>query len=259
MNEVIALRAAAATPARPSWLARLLLTPWLWTLLLVLGSFSLLWNLLALPLLALPVPLGRRVGRAAIAHGYRLYWIAARASGLLRVEASALDALRSVPGGMVIAANHPSMLDAVAIVSRLPRAVCIMKASLMRNPFLSAGAQLACYITNDHSVDMLRRAVDELHGGAQLVLFPEGTRTVHGRLNRFGQGVGLIARRAGVPVQTVIIETDSPYLGKHWPIWKLPPLPMVFHLRLGRRFEPEDDPQHFTALLEQYFLQELDR
>jgi 1-acyl-sn-glycerol-3-phosphate acyltransferase len=35
------------------------------------------------------------------------------------------------------------MLDALLLVARLPRSACIMKAALMRNPFLGAGARLA--------------------------------------------------------------------------------------------------------------------
>ena len=53
---------------------------------------------------------------------------------------------------------------------------------------------------------------------------------------------------AQVPIQTVIIETDSPYLGKGWPIWRTPRVPVVFRVRLGRRFAPEAD---HTGLLRQ--------
>jgi hypothetical protein len=47
-----------------------------------------------------------------------------------------------------------------------------------------------------------------------------------------------------VPIQTVPIETDSPYAGKGWPLWCLPPLPVVFRVRLGERFAPEPGTDH---------------
>ena len=37
--------------------------------------------------------------------------------------------------------------------------------------------------------------------------------------------VGLIAKYANVPVQTLVIETDSPFLSKGWPLFKRPELP----------------------------------
>ncbi|MCW7536436.1 1-acyl-sn-glycerol-3-phosphate acyltransferase [Aquabacterium sp. A7-Y] len=241
-------------------LIRALLTVWLWVLLLWLGLMSLAWNLIAFLLYPLlPRPRGTVVGRAGIAWGYRIYWACARASGLMRIDTRALDALHRLPGGLIIAANHPSMVDALLIVARLPRSVCIMKAALMRNVFLGAGARLARYICNDSPRKMVRHAVKSLQEGGQLVLFPEGTRTEGGRLNPFRPGITLIAEKAGVPIQTVFIETDNqvPYLGKGWPIWRLPREPIVFRLRLGERFAPDGDHHAALAALEDYFRKEL--
>ena len=222
-------------------------------LLLGLGLMSVLWNLVALvayPLL--PRATGRRLGRAAISRGYALFWWVARGSGLLRIDAGALDTLAQEPG-LIVVANHPSMLDALLLVARLPRSACIMKASLMRNPFLGPGARLARYIRNDSATGMVRLAVRDLQDGGQIVMFPEGTRTTHAPLNPFRPGFTLIAKRAGVPIQTVFIDTDSPYLGKHWPLWRLPPLPIVFTLRLGRRFAPAHDAGAQLQEIEAYY------
>ena len=225
---------------------RFLLRPVAWLglqcMLLLLGAMSLAWN--ALALLLYPVlgrQRGRRIGRAAIAHGYALYWRAAALSGLLHLHADVLDGLRDEPG-LIIAANHPSMLDALMLVAHLPRSACLMKASLMRNPFLGPGARLARYIRNDTPRGLIRLAVADLQEGGQLVLFPEGTRTTRWPVNPLRPGCTLISKLAGAPIQTVFIDTDSPYLGKGWPLWRLPPLPIVFSVRLGRRFPPAEDP-----------------
>lgn len=222
------------------------------SLLVMLGLMSIVWNLVALPLYPLlPRATGQRVGRAGIAFGYRIFWAAARASGLLRMDAQALRPMAD-ERGLVIVANHPSLLDALMLVAQLPRSFCVMKASLMRNPFLGPGALLARYSRNDCARTMVRQAVDDLRAGGQLVMFPEGTRTTGTALHPFHGGFALIARRAQVPVQTVFIDTTSPYLGKGWPIWKLPPLPIEFSVRLGRRFEPGPDVDTWVQDIERY-------
>jgi 1-acyl-sn-glycerol-3-phosphate acyltransferase len=237
--------------ARPLW------WPLAWVALqaqlLLLGLMSLCWNAVALLLYpVLPRPLGRRVGRAMIAYGYRVFWRIAALIGMLRLDAQVLDSLRD-ERGLIVVANHPSMLDALMLVARLPRSACIMKASLLRNPFLGPGARLARYIHNDSTYGMVQVAVQDLRDGGQLVLFPEGTRTTQSPLNPFHASFALIAKRAQAPVQVVFIDTDSPYLGKGWPLWKLPPLPIRFGVRLGRRFAPPADHQALLAEVQAHF------
>ena len=222
-------------------------------MLIGLGLGSLAWNLIALLLWPLlPADLGRRVGRAAIAAGYRFFWTVARAVGMVRLHSQALAPLRD-ERGLVIVANHPSMLDAMMLVARLPMAACVMKASLLANPLLGPGARLARYIRNDDSGSLVRLAVADLRAGGQLLLFPEGTRTTRWPVNPFRPGATVIARFAPAPIQTVFIDTDSPYLGKGWPLWRLPPLPIEFTVRLGRRFPPQEDHRALLAELEAYF------
>ncbi len=230
----------------------------LYALLLMLGLVSLGWNLIATLLCPLlPAGTGRDLGRAAIAHVYRAFWGVASACRMMRVDASCLDPLRDEPG-LIFMANHPTMLDALLLVAHLPRSACIMKASLMKNIFLGAGARLARYIRNDSARTMVRLAVEDLRAGGQLVIFPEGTRTTEWPLNRFRPGVTLIAKRAQAPIQTVFLDTDTPYLGKGWPIWRVPPLPVVFRLRLGERFAPAQDCDALLAQLEHYFRQHIE-
>jgi 1-acyl-sn-glycerol-3-phosphate acyltransferase len=221
--------------------------------LLLLGLMSLAWNAAALLLYPLlPRPVGRRIGRAMIAYGYRIFWRIAAFVGMLRLDAEVLDPLRN-EAGLIVVANHPSMLDALMLVARLPRSACIMKASLLRNPFLGPGARLARYIHNDSTYGMVQVAVQDLRDGGQLVLFPEGTRTTKAPLNPFHASFALIAKRAQAPVQAVFIDTDSPYLGKGWPLWKLPPLPIRFAVRMGQRFAPPEDHHALLAEVQAHF------
>ncbi|MBB3176232.1 lysophospholipid acyltransferase family protein [Variovorax sp. Sphag1AA] len=231
----------------------------LYALLALLGAISLVWNLVAMVLYPLlPAEAGRALGRSVIAYAYRSFWASASLCGMMRIDASCLDALRN-ERGLIFVANHPTMLDALLLVARLPRSACIMKADLMRNVFLGAGARLARYIRNDSARTMVKQAVEDLKSGGQLVIFPEGTRTVTPPLNTFRPGVTLIAKLAQSPIQTVFIDTDSPYLAKGWPLWRVPPLPIVFRLRLGQRFAPSQDSDALLNQLEHYFLHSMEQ
>jgi len=141
----------------------------------------------------------------------------------------------------------------VLIVSRLPNAVCVMKASLMDNPLFGSAARLARYIRNRVPADVVLGSLEELRHGGQLVIFPEGTRTTDFPVGPSQPGVGLIASRAGLPVQTVLIRFSTPYLGKAWPLWRPPRLPLTCRVELGRRFDPPSDTNAFRRELDAYF------
>jgi 1-acyl-sn-glycerol-3-phosphate acyltransferase len=227
--------------------------------LAALGVICLAWTPFAAVLSPLlPAAKARPLGRLVITHGFRLYLNILGAMRACRFDISALDVLRG-QGPLILAPNHPCLLDAVMVISRLPNVACIMKGELLRNLFLGAGARLACYIRNDAPLDMIRRACQEMQGDSLLLLFPEGTRTVRHPVNPCKSSVGLIAKRSGVAVQTLIIETDSAYLSKGWPLFRKPAMPINYRIRLGRRFDPPQDVAAFVAELEQYFQAEFSR
>ncbi len=223
--------------------------------LLALECFA--WGVVSLLLfLVLPPRAARRVGRLGAMWGFRIYLGAMEALGAWRLDLSELDALAN-EGPLIIAPNHPCLLDAVLIVSRLPNAVCVMKVALLGNFLLGPAARLARYVRNDALLRLANRAGDELGEGGQLLLFPEGTRTVGGPVGPFTQAVGAISRRSAAPVQTVIIEADSRFLGKGRSLLSRPELPLSYRVRLGRRFDPPKDVRAFTVELERYFTREL--
>ncbi len=204
----------------------------------------------------LPRQFGSDLARNVIGTLFRSFLALLRGAGLLRVDLSALDALRG-ERGLIIAPNHPCLLDAVFVISRIPGVACIMKAKIWDSPVLGGGARLAGYIRNDSPRGMVRQAAIELRAGHSLLVFPEGTRTRRHPVNRFKGGFVLIAKRAGAPVQTVFIETDNPFLGKGWPAFKRPPFPLVYRVRLGERFGAPDNVQASLRALEDYYEREL--
>ncbi len=229
----------------------------LWFGLGLLGTITLTWSLLSVPLYhLLPKRWAVPLGRLAITTGFRIYLGALALVGAVRFDFRALDGLRD-QGPLVIAPNHPCLLDALMVISRLPNLACIMKASIVDNIFLGAGARLAGYIRNDAQLSMIKQSVAELKNGRSLLIFPEGTRTTRWPVNTCKGTAALIAARAKVPIQTVFIETDSAYLSKGWPLFRRPEMPITYRIRLGRRFDPPRRAAAFTQELEAYFIDAL--
>ena len=219
-----------------------------YTILVWLGVICLAWSVVALvcyPLL--PRSWGTAFGRFGIMAGFRLFAWTLWASGAYRLDLRALDGLHG-DSPVVLVPNHPSLIDALLILKRHPNVVCVMKKELLRNIFLGAGSRLARYIPSGQPRQMIKECVEALGRGATVLLFPEGTRTRRVPLNPLTGSVGVIAKHAQVPVQMVIIETDSPYLSKGWTLFRVPSLPITYRVRLGKRFDP---PRNAAALMEE--------
>lgn len=204
----------------------------------------------------LPRRFGARVGRLIMTGLFRSYIAFVESTGLVKCDLSALDAL-SHDEAIIIAPNHPGLIDVVLVGSRLNNIVCIMKADIQDNIMFGGGARLAGYIRNDPIGNMVRTSVAGLKDGSQLLIFPEGTRTTSQPVNKFKSAFALIARKAGVPVQTVFIEYSSAFLGKGWPLWKKPQFPLTIQVKLGERFEVSGDTRSFVADLEKYYREQL--
>src|SRR5450631_861451 len=229
----------------------------LFTSLTLLGIICLTWSVFAIPLyFILPRNLGTTVGRRGIMTGFRLYAWSLSATGTYHLDLTAIDSLRGGPP-VILAPNHPCLIDALLILTRHPNIVCVMKAELMENVFLGSGARLARYVRNESSRQMVKESVTHLLEGGVLLLFPEGTRTTKSPINPLVASAALIAKHANVPVQTLIVDTDSPYLSKGWSLFKRPTLPITYKIRLGKRFPPPKDVTGFTAELDAYYRSEL--
>jgi 1-acyl-sn-glycerol-3-phosphate acyltransferase len=222
-----------------------------------LGAISLGWSVIALacyPLL--PRRWGTAFGRLGIMAGFRFYSWTLSLTGAYRLDLHAIDALRDGPPVLLVP-NHPSLIDAPMILTRHPNLVCVMKKELMRNVFLGAGSRLAGYIPSGQPRQMIKECVEELRRGGTVLLFPEGTRTTRVPINALTGSVGVIAKHARVPVQMLIIETDSPYLSKGWTLFRVPSVPITYRVRLGRRFDPPRNVAAFIEELEREFTREL--
>lgn len=199
-----------------------------------------------------------RKGAQKFIHGLFAFFVGLiKLTGLLKLDASELDALKG-ERGIILVANHPGFLDVVFIVSKLSHIFCLMKGNLVHNIVLNGQSRLAGYVSNESGTGIIRACHRRLCEGSNLLIFPEGTRTV-GDLNSFKMGFALLSKKGKFPIQTVFIRMNSGYLGKGWPFFKRPPLPIVCSIRLGRRFLPDvkTDAREFGKYIEDYMRQNL--
>jgi len=207
------------------------------------GAFGLLVTIFCGTLsFILPNRSGEKLGRHIHHLIFRGFMVYLRLTGLLKVDLSALDRLAKIPEPLIVAPNHTSLWDAVFIIARLPQTICVMKKSIMRNPCLGGGSRLSGYISNGSTTCMIRDAADALGRGGQLLIFPEGTRTIPSArwINPLKGGCALIATRANVPIHPVFIRCNSRFLQKGWPFWRPPVFPIHISIETGDPISPRE-------------------
>jgi 1-acyl-sn-glycerol-3-phosphate acyltransferase len=134
-------------------------------------------------------------------------WLILKTTGV-RVSVTGLERLRRGQS-YVLASNHQSIYDIPVLFASLPLQLRIVaKDSLGSFPFLGWHLRRTGHLLVDRKnpgpdiVQKMRRLVSEAHS---LIVFPEGTRSVDGRVARFKKGSFLVAIDAGLPVVPVSI------------------------------------------------------
>lgn len=185
--------------------------------------------------------------RMAIRWLFNLFMRWIHFSGVVKVTWKGFG--QPLSAGTVYVGNHPTLIDAPIILSRIPDAICIFKPKLMRNPALGPAAIIAEFVAGNAGVDLIRAAADKVNEGRSLLIFPEGTRTAMGEaLGTLRSGFALIASRAHAPVQLIVIRTTEHIVRKGRPWWRLPKvLPAHVVVSLDRRWE--HDPSRQAAEL----------
>ena len=223
-----------------------------YVMLLWLGMMLLMGNVAVLPLLLTPRWFREPLVQGLISHVFRVFLAGAQRCGLMQLDLNQLDALNHHKG-LVLVANHPSMIDVFLVISRVRRAACLMKASIGSNILFGAGAYLAGYVSNRKPGEMLRSASNTVRRGPHLLVFPEGTRTTRQPVNDIKPGVALIAKRTGQPLQTILIRTNSPYLSKGWTLFRPPRFPLIYQASLGAQLSATGVCAHTARSLQDYF------
>jgi len=141
--------------------------------------------------------------------------------GVLRYSITGDEKIQGLSGCLILA-NHPSLIDAVFLLYMFCDANVVAKHTLFSNPFTMVTARVLNYIPNRDPSFMMEECIQRLKAGQNLVVFPEGTRSVPGQPLRFSRGAATIAIRARASCLPVSIQCIPPVLTKTMPWYRIP-------------------------------------
>jgi 1-acyl-sn-glycerol-3-phosphate acyltransferase len=179
------------------------------------ASFKLLFVYTALGPLAgiIGIPYTLLVGDIGLLYrvAMRIVALGVRAAGI-RVDVSGLE---HVPAGrsVIFMSNHVSNLDPPVLMPLLPgRISVLLKKELMNIPILGTAMRLAKFVPvergsrRESAARSVQAAAAALRSGLHILVFPEGTRSIDGRLSPFKKGPFFLAQETGAPIVPIAIS-----------------------------------------------------
>ena len=129
-----------------------------------------------------------------------------------------IEGRENIPqGAALIAANHQSMWETLFLFHLLPAPVFVLKQELIQVPIIGSWLRSTGAIEIDRSAGIraIRKlnddAAERIRQGAQVVIFPEGTRRPVGSETSLQSGVAAIYKSAGAPCTPAAHDS-----GRHW-------------------------------------------
>ncbi|MBW1979851.1 MAG: 1-acyl-sn-glycerol-3-phosphate acyltransferase [Deltaproteobacteria bacterium] len=172
----------------------------------------------SLSLITIPIAFVTKSGR--IPHLIARFWSRCLllASGI-RLEVEGLENI-DPQQSYVFAANHQSQFDIFALLVSLPvQFRWLAKAELFRIPIFGSAMKGAGYIPIDRSdrkaaFKSIDVAAAQVRRGTSIVIFPEGTRSVDGKLRSFKKGGFFLAIKSKRPIVPISISGSHKILAK---------------------------------------------
>lgn len=197
---------------------------------------------------------------------YKLIWLLLRVLQPLFCKLDVQGA-EHVPleGGCVLACNHNMGPDYLILGLTTPRQIHYMgKAELFRiNPLITKVLLKSGVFPIERGkqdVGALGQAAALVRQGYMLGMFPEGTRSRTGLLQRGKSGAARIALSAGVPVVPAVVINSAQVFRSPLQVWKRPQVTVRFGEPLYWRGDAEGNgaaPRAYTAWIMQSIAQML--
>lgn len=233
----------------------------------IFGICGVILTLLLLPVLFLTreTPARRRFGKILLKLSFQSFLWGMQLLGVMSLQTQNLNRLKS--GGRLVLSNHPSLIDAVILIALIDNPNGIIKSSLFNNPSMYGLAKIAGLMRNVEGPELIRKSIESISTGENLIIFPEGTRTkVLGQVT-FKQGAAYIAIKGGINITPILIVTSEPVLRKDHSWYKVPTKKPVYTVsvldevdvaaKVNLRGDLLIEAAELTEYLEEYFTHEL--
>ncbi|MBW2564854.1 MAG: 1-acyl-sn-glycerol-3-phosphate acyltransferase [Deltaproteobacteria bacterium] len=181
----------------------------------------------------------KQIVRSSVSLGFRLFMNFMHYIGVLYFHKKKIEILQNEKSCILIA-NHPTLIDVIAIIAYCPDACCVVKQELWENFFLKGVVQNAGYVPNIDSTNLLEKCKKSIENGDVLIIFPEGTRTKPGQPPVFQRGAAHIALNLKCPVRCVEIQCQPLTLTKGLPWYQVPERRTDYTIEVKNRIDPQE-------------------
>lgn len=135
-------------------------------------------------------------------------------------------------GGALLVANHQSYLDPVLVAVRLYRPVSFLaKSELFENPYfgwLIRALHAFPVRLGEGDVGAMRETIRRVQEGHILNIYPEGSRSEDGEIDKLQPGISLVVRRADVPIVPVVIDGAFKAWPRHRAMFRAAPVWVMY-------------------------------
>lgn len=185
--------------------------------------------------------------------------------GVVRDINVTMDVDPDEDGPFIILANHPTLIDVVAVVSQLERVDCVVKMEVWNSLAMGGPVKNAGYIPDRSALSVYETCLERLENDRSVLFFPEGTRSPRDGLREFSKVAAQVALGSQAEVLPVVIKTNVSTLRKDQNWYDVPeePLEMNVTFHEPQRFKAEnyqsmsDGSREATRRLKGFFEEEL--
>ena len=108
----------------------------------------------------------RRWARRIVQRSFAAHVELMRRLGVMTYEIRGRE--RLARDGLLVLANHPTLIDVVLLVSLLPNADCVVKSAVARNPFMRGPVRAAGYVSNDDGAGLVEDCIAAVRGAMDI-------------------------------------------------------------------------------------------